>query len=174
MSRVIERAEHSLCRLAERVELVGGEPVGFEGLLLGTVSERVASRPVAVVRVAAPVRGGRVVAGIDGSARSLDALRWPPSKRVDRDAELDVVHATRPSVLVARPAMSPLSPYSAAEQAGQAMLDEALADPALADTRVRPHLTHDGPARAPRRRSGCPGRSRRSISTSSLLRAPLT
>lgn len=132
---------------------------GFEDLLLGTVSERVAqlaSRPVAVVRAAAPVRGGRVVAGIDGSARSLDALRWAAVEARARDAELDVVHAIRPSMLVARP-MSPLSNHSAAEQAGQAMLDEALADPALAGTRVRPHLTHDGPARALVERAGGAG-----------------
>ncbi|MCB1015226.1 MAG: universal stress protein [Acidimicrobiales bacterium] len=69
---------------------------GFEGLLLGSVSERVAqlaTRPVAVIRTGAPVRGGRVVVGIDGSARSLTALRWAAAEARIRDSDLDVVHA---------------------------------------------------------------------------------
>lgn len=119
---------------------------GFEGLLLGSVSERVAqlaARPVAVVRAGAPVEGGRVVVGIDGSARSLIALRWAAAEALARGAELDVVHAWRRLVLAAPPAASIITNFSALEDAGRMVLDEALADPALAGVRVQGHLTQD-------------------------------
>ena len=70
---------------------------GFEGLLLGSVSERVAqlaTRPVAVVRAKAPVQGGRVVVGVDGlgpvSHRSaVGGRRGPhPGRRPRRRARL--------------------------------------------------------------------------------------
>jgi len=124
---------------------------GFEGLLLGSVSERVAqlaTRPVAVVRTSAPVRGGRVVVGIDGSARSLTALRWAAAEARIRDADLDVVHAWRLPMMAAPPAVAVLPDYSALEDNGRAVLDAALSDPALADVRARPHFVHDSPARA--------------------------
>jgi nucleotide-binding universal stress UspA family protein len=124
---------------------------GFEGMLLGSVSERVAqlaSRPVAVVRADTPVRGERVVVGVDGSARSRTALRWAADEARARDAALDVVHAAQPGLLVAPPAMSALSHVTAVEQAGRALLDEALAASGLADTRVETHLSQDNPARA--------------------------
>jgi nucleotide-binding universal stress UspA family protein len=124
---------------------------GFEGLLLGSVSERVtqlAARPVAVVRTEAPVEGGRVVVGIDGSARSLVALRWAAAEALARDAELDVVHAWRRLVVAAPPATSIVANLSALERTGRTVLDEALADPALEGIRVQGHLTHDTAARA--------------------------
>jgi nucleotide-binding universal stress UspA family protein len=82
---------------------------GFEGLLLGSVSERVAqlaARPVAVIRDPAPVGGGRVVVGIDGSARSLDAMRWAAAEARARDADLDVVHAWRLPMMVTPPMLA--------------------------------------------------------------------
>jgi nucleotide-binding universal stress UspA family protein len=124
---------------------------GFEGMLLGSVSERVAqlaTRPVAVVRENTPVRGERVVAGIDGSARSRTALRWAADEARARDAVLDVVHAAQPGLLVAPAAMSALSHVAAVEQVGRAVLDEALDDPALAGTRIETHLSQGSPARA--------------------------
>jgi nucleotide-binding universal stress UspA family protein len=122
---------------------------GFEGLLLGSVSERVAqqaTRPVAVVRNAAPVRGGRVVVGIDGSARSRGALRWAAAEAFARDAQLDVVHAWRLPVMTDWPMMMP--DFSVIEEGGRAILDQALADPALDGLRVRPHLSNQSAARA--------------------------
>jgi nucleotide-binding universal stress UspA family protein len=123
---------------------------GFEGLLLGSVSERVAqlaNRPVAVVRAAAPVRQGRVVVGVDGSARSLDALRWAATEARARDADLDVVHAWRLH-LVAPPVHAVLPLVSTMEDSARAMLDTALADPALTGVRANPHLVNDSPAAA--------------------------
>lgn len=122
---------------------------GFEGLLLGSVSERVAqqaSSPVAVVRNAATVRGGRVVVGVDGSARSLGAMRWAAAEAVARDAPLDVVHAWRLPVMTDWPMMMP--DLSVIEEGGRAILDKALADPALKGVRVHPHLSNQSAARA--------------------------
>jgi nucleotide-binding universal stress UspA family protein len=123
---------------------------GFEGLLLGSVSERVAqlaTRPVAVVRASAPVRGGRVVVGVDGSARSRNALRWAAAEARARDSDLDVVHAWRLPMLNAPPVVSVFPDLSAMEDAGRAVLDSALADPSLAGIRVHRHLTPGGAAR---------------------------
>lgn len=130
---------------------------GFEGLLLGSVSERVAQlavRPVAVVRALAPVREGPVIVGIDGSERSFNALRWAAAESRSRDADLDVVHAWRLSpMMTATPVMSVFPDLSALEEDGRAILDRALADPALAGTRVHGHLAHDLPAHALLRRA---------------------
>ena len=125
---------------------------GFEGLLFGSVSERVAqlaTRPVAVVRAAAAVRGARVVVGVDGSARSLGALRWAAAEARARDAELDVVYAWRLPAMAAAPVMAAFPDYPSLEEAGHAILDAAVAEPTLADTRVRPHFVRDSPTREP-------------------------
>jgi nucleotide-binding universal stress UspA family protein len=115
------------------------------------VTERVAqlaSRPVAVVRSPAVVRGGRVVVGVDGSARSLDALRWAAAEADARDADLDVVHAWR-TPMMAISSLAPVVPdYVALEAIGHQILDSALADPALAGVRVHGHLRYDSPAAA--------------------------
>ena len=124
---------------------------GFAGLLLGSVSDRVAqhaTRPVGVVRAAAPVRNGRVVVGVDGSARSLTALRWGAAEAVARDADLDVVHAWQQSAMTATPMWSVLPDLSAIETDGRSVIDQALGDPAVARVRVRPHLINQSPARA--------------------------
>jgi nucleotide-binding universal stress UspA family protein len=117
---------------------------GFEGLLLGSVSERVAqlaARPVAIIRAPASVRGGRVVVGIDGSARSLDAMRWAAAEARARDAELEVVHAWRLPMVTTPPLGALPATVSALEESGRAVLDAALADPALTGVRVAGHLT---------------------------------
>lgn len=123
---------------------------GFEGLLLGSVSDRVAlaaTQPVAVVREASPVRGGRVVVGIDGSARSFSALRWAAAEARARDADLDVVHA-EPMPMMRVPPVVSMSPGFELERARTNVLEAAAAEPALADTRVRMHTSHEAPARA--------------------------
>jgi nucleotide-binding universal stress UspA family protein len=152
-----------VCDLPQRALLEAGDAAdllvlgargtgGFEGLLLGSTSERVAqlaTRPVAVVRAAAPVRGGRVVVGIDGSARSLTALRWAAAEGSARDADLDVVHAWRLPMMAQPPGVAMMfSDYSMLEESGRAVLDAAVADPAVAELRVHPHFVHDTPARA--------------------------
>jgi nucleotide-binding universal stress UspA family protein len=124
---------------------------GFEGLLLGSVSEKVAhlaARPVAIVRESAPVEGGRVVVGIDGSARSLTAMQWAAREATARHAQLVVVHAWKLRPMTAPPVVAVFPAFSTLEEAGREVLDTALADPALADLEVHGHLTHDAPARA--------------------------
>ena len=133
---------------------------GFEGLLLGSVSDRVAqlaTRPVAVVRATAAVRGGSVVVGVDGSSRSVGALRWAAAEARARDADLHVVHAWRLPMMASPPVVSVFPDYSTLEEAGRAVLDAALADPALADTRVHPHFLHGSPAQVLIERSGGAG-----------------
>jgi nucleotide-binding universal stress UspA family protein len=124
---------------------------GFEGLLFGSVSERVAqlaTGPVAVVRAAAPVRGGRVVAGIDGSARSLAALRWAAAEARAREADLEVVHAWQLPLVTVPSLVSVFPDYSLLEANGRAVLEAALAQPDLAGLHVQPHFVHNSPARA--------------------------
>ncbi len=124
---------------------------GFEGLLLGSVSERVAqnaARPVGVVREAAPVRGGRVVVGVDGSAPSMAALHWAAREATARDADLDVVHAWRVPSLATGPMMAAVPVLSAMEDVGHNVVDLALDGPDLEGVRVRRHLTSESPSRA--------------------------
>jgi nucleotide-binding universal stress UspA family protein len=124
---------------------------GFEGLVLGSVSERVAqlaTRPVAVVRTSTSPKGGRVVVGVDGSARSLAALRWAAAEARARDSDVEVVHSWSFPAMMSPPVVSVFPDLSTMEDAGRAVVDTAMADPSLAGTRVHPHLTHQGAARA--------------------------
>lgn len=71
---------------------------GFEGLLLGSVSQHClhhTSVPIAIVRPAAARSGGaaRVVVGVDGSDHAQHALRWALDEAHMRKAHLDVVTA---------------------------------------------------------------------------------
>ena len=136
---------------ADLLVLGGRGRGGFEGLLLGSVSERVAqlaTRPVAVVRDTTPVRGGRVVVGVDGSARSVAALEWAAAEARTRDADLDVVHAWRPPLILSPPLLWPNVDSSALEEAGRAVIDTALANASLEQTKVHAHLSPAPPARA--------------------------
>jgi nucleotide-binding universal stress UspA family protein len=119
---------------------------GFEGLLLGSVSERVAEharRPVTVVRASAPVRGGRVVVGVDGSKQSGNALRSAAAEARLRDSELDVVHAWRIPPMATSPYAPAFVSYDDLEVAGRAILDDALSDSALDGGRAHGHLHYN-------------------------------
>jgi nucleotide-binding universal stress UspA family protein len=87
-----------------------------------------------------------VVVGVDGSAQALDAVRWAAAEARARDADLDVVHAWRVPIMAASPFAFP--DLSAMEAAGRTVLEDAVADPELAGTRVHALLTRDSPARA--------------------------
>lgn len=122
---------------------------GFASLLLGSVSQRVvesATRPVAVVRESGPVRGGQVLVGVDGSASSVDALRWAAGEAKARDAELHVVYAWRLQIMSASPWV-PTIPEDV-EAMSREVLDQAMADPALTDVRAQGHLHHGSAGRA--------------------------
>lgn len=152
----------TVCDLAVRALLEAGDSAdllvvgargkgGFEGLLLGSVSDGVAQlarRPVAVVRNLAPVRGGQVVVGIDGSAASLEALRWAAREARARGGELDVVHAWHPPRISVPPVVAMIPKLETLEGRARVLLDEALADPALAGVTARGHLAAGSAARA--------------------------
>jgi nucleotide-binding universal stress UspA family protein len=122
---------------------------GFKGLLLGSVSEQVLQHsacPVAVVRAGAETpTNGPVVVGIDSSERSLEAMRWAAAEATARQATLHVVHAWDVPAL-AMPVTTGV--LSALRGNAQAVLDAALSDPALADTKVEGHLPCMGAAQA--------------------------
>jgi nucleotide-binding universal stress UspA family protein len=124
---------------------------GFEGLLLGSVSQKVvegAERPVAVIRQPGPVRGGRVVVGIDGSTRAQQALRWAAGEARARGAALDVVHAWQVQALAASPWGPAMPDVDSIEAGAREALAAVLADPALEGVDATGHLVNGGAARA--------------------------
>jgi len=151
---VLDAPDRALLEAGDAADLLvlGARGTGeFEGLLVGSVSDRVAqlaAGPVAVVRSEAPVAGGRIVAGIDGSARSTLALRWAAREARARGASLDVVHSSRLSMVAAPFVHGGMPALSAMEDADRAILDAATSDDALTGVPVRAHLSSDSPARA--------------------------
>ncbi|MEK8173726.1 universal stress protein [Streptomyces sp. M19] len=128
-----EDAAEELLRIGRRAALivVGTRGLGgFAGLLLGSVSLRLAAhtvRPLLVVRGGLPALGhrpaehGRVLAGI-ASARDLPAARFAFEEAVRRGARLRVLHAwARPG---SRP---PPGPYPADDLAARAERERAMA-----------------------------------------------
>lgn len=78
---------------------------GFEGLVLGSVSQRVISHargPVAVVPLL-PSGDDTVVVGVDGSERSEAALRWAAGEARARGAHLTIVQAWELPVVASSP-----------------------------------------------------------------------
>ena len=118
---------------------------GFEALLVGSVSEEVvtdADGPVVVVRDAAPVDGGRVVVGVDGSRLGHRALLWAATEARTRGAVLDVVHAWQVPLAAASPWV--VTPPDFDDEARE-VLDQAMAEPLLEGLHVTTHL-HRGTA----------------------------
>ncbi|MBW8826482.1 MAG: universal stress protein [Acidobacteria bacterium] len=139
---LLERSEH-----ADLVVVGARGAGGFEGLLVGSVADRVAERavgPVVVVRAAAPVREGRVVVGVDGSARSTTALRWAAAEAKARDAELEVVHAWSLPALGNDSWMGAFPNPDDAAKWGDELLAAALRDPALVGLEVTGVLRRGG------------------------------
>jgi nucleotide-binding universal stress UspA family protein len=159
--RTVEVTQHVVCDLpvpglqaaAERADLlvVGARGHGgFASLRVGSVSERLIESspcPVAVVHATAPVKGGRVVVGIDGSETATAALRWAAAEAGAREAELDVVEAWSLPVMVATPydGVVDIEQYESGERQ---LLAETLADPALAGVKATGHLVAGGAGRA--------------------------
>lgn len=125
---------------------------GFEGLLLGTVADRVAAHagcPVAVVRAGQRARStGPVLVGVDGSERSTRALRWAADEARARDVPIHVVHAWRFPVVVRGGWMPSIPSEDEARAAAGELLDGALTDPSLAGLAASGHLARTGPARS--------------------------
>ena len=149
---VLEFPERAIVDAADGADLVvvGARGLGgFKGLLLGSVSERVLEHspvPVAVIRqeqIGTP--GGPVVVGVDGSDTSTRALRWAAAEARLRDVPLRVVHAWQ-VLFAAIPATEPL--INALQEGGRAVLDGALAEPALAGLDVKDHLVPTGATEA--------------------------
>ena len=151
---VCDRPAHALLERSEHADLVvvGARGTGgFEGLLVGSVADRLTERangPVAVVRAAAPCRGGRVVVGVDGSARSHKALRWAADEARARDAVLDVVHAWSLPALANDPWLATFPNPDDAVHWARDLLVEALSDPALAGLAVNDFVIHGGAGQA--------------------------
>ena len=76
---------------------------GFAGMLLGSTSTQLlhhAPGPVVVVNSSTLQPSGRIVVGVDGSAPSIEALRWALEEARLRRVGVDVVHGWQyPGVL---------------------------------------------------------------------------
>lgn len=122
---------------------------GFKGLLLGSVSERMLERapcPVAIIReTSASGADAPIVVGIDGSPHATAALHWAAAEAKVREASLRVVHAWHVPFLAPAPTGQLVSSI---EEGAQAVLDEALRDPALDGVDATGYLQLDGAAQA--------------------------
>ena len=120
---------------------------GFEGLLLGSVSQHClhhSAVPIAVVRVG-PTREGRpprVVVGVDGSDNAQHALRWALEEARCRTAQLDVVTAWQLPPTGGVPSAAAVDPIvydrAALRVAANAVATEADADLCLLYTSPSP------------------------------------
>ncbi len=107
---------------------------GFQGLLLGSVSQRClhqARTPIAVVHQADALESGgdrreRVVVGIDGSANGERALAWALDEARARHATLDVVHAWHHPVTLAWSYAEVVWDPAPLEAAAREVLDDVL------------------------------------------------
>lgn len=107
---------------------------GFAGLWLGSVGRQVAHhspRPVAIIHLPRPAPAsahGRLLVGVDGSAASVQALRFALDEAARRGARLRVMHAwTFPFLTMLPFARDVPTPEQLAEDA-QALIDRCLED----------------------------------------------
>jgi nucleotide-binding universal stress UspA family protein len=129
---------------------------GFASLLLGSVSQRVATHatcPVAVVRGRADATDGPVVAGFDGSPASQAVLSLAFQEAVQRKAELVVIRAFPPPPPGPPPWRGDIAPLvedlREREEAGREALAEAMSPWRDKYPRVQAEtsVAHGGPAR---------------------------
>ncbi|HET8931363.1 MAG TPA: universal stress protein [Acidimicrobiales bacterium] len=122
---------------------------GFEGLLLGSVSQRIlelAPCPVAVIHVddATPHRN-TIVVGVDGSDVSMRALRWAAAEASSLGASVRLVHAWQ-WPLFAEVAVPEV--YDALAKGADELLAEVSGDPSLAGLTVEVEAVNGGPAQS--------------------------
>ncbi len=132
---MVQRGEagHELCRVAADADLlvVGSRGLGgFASLVLGSVSGHCAAHapcPVAVIPASyvpdGPIAGAYVV-GVDGSARSQEALAWA-DQWAPADTSLRLVHAWEVPVTIDR--LSSWTDPEVCQSAAQQIADEAAA-----------------------------------------------
>jgi nucleotide-binding universal stress UspA family protein len=109
---------------------------GFQGLLLGSVSQHCvhhATSPVAVIRDGVksrewPAVWQRVVVGIDGSDISRAALRWAVEEGRVHRARVEVVHAWPLPYAPGHPFASAALDPVAIEEAARTLLDRTVED----------------------------------------------
>ncbi len=122
---------------------------GFEGMLLGSVSQRMlelAPCPVAVIRPEGSTSPeGPIVVGVDGSELSTRALHWAATHARATGNPIRIVHAWQWPVLAE---ITVPEVFDALEAAARERLEEAAADPALEGLEVQAETVNSGAARA--------------------------
>lgn len=126
------------------VESAGAEllVVGSRGhgalsaFFVGSVADacvRHATVPVAVVRPEADEHPGAVVVGVDGSAASIEALRWAREEARLRGAGLVALHAWQPEYSTELAALAGVDHDAPLERAAHDVVEHALEATAAAD-----------------------------------------
>ena len=121
----------ALLEQSTRADLIVLGPRGanvIEGLLLGSVTEKVVSQascPVVVVHDAAVERSGRIVVGLDGSPSSRLALDWAVRQALLTESRVEAIWAWE---WIPQYSVSPYGPPpKTVEQAARARLEHELA-----------------------------------------------
>lgn len=135
---------------ADDLIVVGARGLGgFEGLLLGSVSQRIlelAPCPVAVIRPdGTPRRAGEIVVGVDGSETSMRAVRWAAAEAASTGAPVRIVHAWHWPMFaeIAAPEI-----FDALAAKADALLAEVAADPSLEGLTVEVEAVNGGAAQS--------------------------
>ncbi|MEV6348060.1 universal stress protein [Actinoplanes sp. NPDC051851] len=137
---------------AELLVVGGRGRGGFTGLLLGSVSQQMATHapcPVVVVRGHASVTGRPIVAGVDDSPAAEHVLETAFTMAAEEDADLTVVRAYLPVIPLWIAGVAPATldmPEQDADE--QKALDEQLAPwrAKFPEVRVRTTVTHESAA----------------------------